>query len=78
MAAETRSAELARTEDDIAIARERLVLSIQALRHEVVRRKERFQEEIARSTDWREWVRRRPGTFVAAAFAVGFLIGRRR
>jgi hypothetical protein len=60
-------AELARTEVELVLAREHVVHSVQALRKEVVR-----------TTDWREWVRRKPGTLLAAAFAVGFLVGKRR
>ena len=25
--------------------------------------------------DWREWFRRRPGLFIGAAFALGFIVG---
>jgi hypothetical protein len=60
------SPEMAEAEADIARTRERVTRSVMALRHEV-----------AKSTDWREWVRRKPGLFLAAAFAVGFVWGRR-
>jgi hypothetical protein len=36
---------------------------------EVVRR------ELQAATDWRAWVRRRPGTFLAIATALGFGLG---
>jgi hypothetical protein len=62
-----RSPELVEAEADVERARERVALSVMALRNEMVRR-----------TDWREWIRRRPGTFLAAAFALGFLWGHRR
>ena len=52
MAAEARSVEIARTEADIALARERVVRSVHALR-----------AGLSRRTDWHEWVARRPGTF---------------
>jgi hypothetical protein len=60
-------AELALTAIDLERARERVVTSVQALRAEVVR-----------AVDWREWVRRRPGTVLVAAFALGFLVGKKR
>src|SRR4051812_44780181 len=63
---ELAGSELARVEADIARTRERVSRSVSALRQAVVRR-----------TDWREWVRQRPGLFVAAAFALGFIWGRR-
>ncbi len=37
-----------------------------------------LRAEVARSTEWRGWVRERPLLFVAGAFALGFLIGNRR
>lgn len=62
-----RSPELARAEADIERTRERVATSVMALR-----------EEVARQANWREWVRRRPGTFLAGAFVVGFIWGQRR
>jgi len=59
--------EVAEAEADIARTRERVTRSVMALR-----------QEVAKSTDWREWVRRKPGLFLAAAFTVGFIWGRRR
>lgn len=59
-------AELARTEVELVLARDHVVVSVLALR-----------EEVARAADWREWVRRRPGTLLAAALAVGFFVGKR-
>ncbi len=52
---------------EIERTREQLASSVLALR-----------QEVAVRTDWREWVRRRPGTCLAAAFTVGFLLGSRR
>jgi len=63
----TTGSELARVEADIARTREQVSRSVSALRDAVVRR-----------TDWREWVRRRPGLFMAAAFVLGFVWGGRR
>ena len=62
-----RSPELERAEADVQRARERVAQSVMALRNEVVRR-----------TDWREWFRRHPGTFLAGAFGLGLLWGLRR
>jgi hypothetical protein len=59
--------ELARAEAEVERTRERVALSVVALRDEVVRR-----------TDWRRWVARRPGTFLCTAFALGFWLGHRR
>jgi len=64
---EARSAEIVRSETDIALARERVVRSVHALR-----------AELSRRADWHELVARRPVTFFATAFAVGFLLGQRR
>jgi hypothetical protein len=61
-----RNPELLQAERDIALARERVSQSVMALRDAVVKQ-----------TDWREWVRRNPGLFMAAAFTVGVLWGRR-
>ena len=48
---------------EIERAREQIASSAANLRHDV-----------ALSTDWREWVRSRPGTCLAVAFTVGFLV----
>lgn len=37
-----------------------------------------LREEVALRTDWREWVRRRPGLMLAGAFAIGVWLGARR
>lgn len=74
---EIRSAELSRTETDLIIARERVVQSMHALHAEVMRRSHVLRDEVSSLTDWREWVRRRPGTFVLTAFAVGYFVGNR-
>jgi ElaB/YqjD/DUF883 family membrane-anchored ribosome-binding protein len=61
-----RSPELAQVENDIARTRERVSRSVLALR-----------QAMADQADWREWVRRRPGLFLGAAFAVGLFWGSR-
>jgi len=61
------SDELARAESDVERARERVSQSMMALR-----------QEVARKIDWRSWVQQRPLLFVGGAFALGFLLGRRR
>lgn len=62
-----RDPELVHAEAEIARARESVAESITAL-----------QREISRTLDWRDWIRRRPILAVAAAFAVGALLGGRR
>lgn len=64
--ATARSPELVRAERDIALARERVSQSVLALR-----------DAVAKQTDWREWVRRNPGLFMAGAFTLGLLWGSR-
>lgn len=58
--------ELARSDVRLELARGRVVHSMQALR-----------QEVARTTDWRAWVGRRPRTFLGVAFALGLLAGLR-
>lgn len=36
-----------------------------------------LRDAVAKRADWREWVRERPGLFLAAAFALGMFWGRR-
>jgi hypothetical protein len=62
----TRSPELLQVEAEIARGRDRVSRSVLALR-----------QAVAKQTDWREWVRERPGVFIAAAFAVGLVWGHR-
>ena len=64
---EPRDPELARVEADIQRSREQVADSMLALRR-----------EIARRTDWRGWVRKRPLAFLGGAVALGFLFGFRR
>lgn len=59
-----RSADEVRAE--IERAREQIQTSVLALR-----------EEVSRAADWRAWVRRRPGLWLGAGFAVGFYLGSR-
>lgn len=49
---------------EIERTREQLATSVVALRREVSVR-----------TDWREWVRRKPGVVLGAAFAIGLYVG---
>jgi len=60
-------AELARSDVRLELARGRVVHSMQALR-----------QEVARTTDWRAWVARRPGTLLGVAFGLGLLAGLHR
>jgi hypothetical protein len=59
--------DLARAEADVERTRQRVALSVVALR-----------DEVSRQTDWRVWVARRPAAFLCAAFAVGFWLGHQR
>jgi hypothetical protein len=61
-----RNPELAQTEREIERTRARVSRSMIALR-----------DAVSKRTDWREWVRERPGLFLAAAFALGIFWGRR-
>jgi hypothetical protein len=63
----TGASELERASAEIVRTRDGLVLAIGAL-----------EQEINRTLDWREWVRRWPGTTLALAFGMGLLLGRRR
>ena len=64
---EPRDPELARVEADIQRSREQVADSMLALRR-----------EIARRTDWRGWVSKRPLAFLGGAVALGFVLGFRR
>jgi ElaB/YqjD/DUF883 family membrane-anchored ribosome-binding protein len=57
---------VARAEAELAESRAEVAESMMALR-----------DEVARRTDWRGWIRRRPGLALGAAFAVGLLLGTR-
>jgi hypothetical protein len=63
----SRNPELVAAEADIERTRARVADAVVALR-----------DEVARRTDWRTWIGRRPQLFLAAAFAIGFLLGHRR
>jgi len=56
----------AELKEDIERAREQIATSANALR-----------EEVAAKTDWREWVRQRPGLAIAGAIALGVFLGTR-
>lgn len=67
MLAETgQRSELMRATSELTRARDQLVVSMGAL-----------EKEITRTLDWRQWIRRRPGTALAIAFTIGLLIGRK-
>ncbi len=51
---------------------------IERTRAELVQSVTVLREEVARHTDWRQWVQRRPLACVGVAFFVGFLLGNRR
>jgi ElaB/YqjD/DUF883 family membrane-anchored ribosome-binding protein len=59
--------ELTRASAALDHTRDQFALSMGALEH-----------EITRTLDWREWVRRKPGTALALAFGVGLFLGNRR
>lgn len=56
--------EVARAEAALERSRERVERSVSALR-----------DLLARRTDWRSWVARRPTTFMGAAMVLGFVLG---
>ena len=56
--------EVARAEAALERSRERVERSVSALR-----------DLLARRTDWRGWVARRPTTFIGAAMVLGFVLG---
>jgi ElaB/YqjD/DUF883 family membrane-anchored ribosome-binding protein len=60
-------AALVRAAAELEDARDRFSSSMTAL-----------ERHVARSFDWREWVRRKPGTALALAFGLGLFLGRRR
>lgn len=59
--------EVARAEAAVERSRERVERSVSALR-----------AAMARRTDWRNWIARRPAVFIGAAMLVGFIWGYRR
>jgi hypothetical protein len=59
--------EVAEAEAALERSRERVERSVSALR-----------EAVARRTDWRSWIARRPATFLGAAVLLGFVLGFRR
>jgi hypothetical protein len=56
---------------------EQVRAEIERVREQIVSSATALREEVAMRTDWREWVRRRPGLVLAGAFALGFWIGSR-
>jgi hypothetical protein len=57
--------DVAEIEADLAVARDRVTMSVRAL-----------GDELARRRDWRSWVRAHPTLTLSAATALGFLAGR--
>lgn len=60
-------ADLTRAGAELAHTREQFVQSMGVL-----------EQEITRTLDWREWVRRRISLAMALAFGLGLFLGRRR
>lgn len=62
----------------LAPSPEALKAELERAREQIVSSAAALREEVAMTTHWRQWVRRRPGLFLAGAVALGFLIGYRR
>jgi hypothetical protein len=69
VASETRKLGQTPAEVRIEIARARAQISSSAAA---------LKEQAAQLPEWREWVRKKPGLFIAGALALGFFIGYRR
>ena len=52
-----------------------LRVEIERAREQIASSAASLKADVALTTDWREWVRSRPGTCLAAAFTLGFLLG---
>ena len=61
-----KDAEVARADAELDERRDQFVVSMGAL-----------EREVTRTLDWREWVRRKPGTALCLAFGLGIFLGRR-
>ena len=59
--------ELRRASEALDLGREQFVLSMNLL-----------EQEVTRTLDWRQWVRRRPGMALCLAFGLGLFVGRKR
>ena len=57
---------------------EQVRAEIERARQEIQASVVELRQEVATAVDWREWVRRRPGVCVGAAFMIGFYLGSRR
>jgi hypothetical protein len=64
-ASATGDADVAAIEAELERARDRVAASVRAL-----------GDEVARRSDWREWLRAHPVLILAGAAALGFLAGR--
>ncbi len=51
---------------------------IDRTREEIVSSAAALREQVAMRMDWRRWVRRNPGFFLASAFGEGVWLGSRR
>jgi hypothetical protein len=57
---------------------ERIRADLERTRAELARSVQALRQEVARTVDWREWIRRHPAAFLIGAFTVGFALGIRR
>jgi hypothetical protein len=57
---------------------ERIRADLERTRAELARSVEALRLEVARTVDWREWMRRHPAVFLIGAFTLGFALGIRR
>lgn len=69
MASELRKLAQTPAEVRVEIARARAQITVSAAA---------LKEQVAQLPEWREWVRKKPGLFIAGAFALGFYLGYRR
>jgi hypothetical protein len=54
---------------------ERIRADLERTRAELARSVQALRLEVARSVDWREWIRRYPAAFLIGAFTLGFALG---
>ena len=57
---------------------ERIRADLERTRAELARSVQALRAEVARTVDWREWIRRHPAAFLIGAFTLGFALGMRR
>ena len=56
---------------------ERIRQDIERTRAELADTVQALRVEVARTVDWREWVRRHPAPLLIGAFTLGFILGPR-